>query len=209
MSPAKLCLALALMLQPVCLSAQLDSSNARAGSPALRVMHRLRTEGVSGQALFVLRGFRGNWTRAEQDEVADSLAAFLIARRETDGMQSLLSAHQALSSSSYAEGYGTRYVGAGERFRRIAESGGPGARGAAMSAIGQLPDSTESLQILERLARFPGRAAEMAVQKLADSYGNRGLDALRKLHTEGSAGTPEARRTVASVACSLGWVNPN
>ena len=205
--PSKLSIALALVLLPANLPAQSDSAHTKSGSPAVRVMLQLRAEGVSGEALFVLRGFRGSWTRPEQDELADSLAAFVIAWTEGDGWKRLEAAYGALSLSTRAEGYGRPYPGAGSRLRRIAESGVPHSLGSAINTIVTLPDQSEAVQIVRELARFPGPAAEVAVQKLEVALGTAGLDALRQLYLEGSAGTARARSGVASAARRRGWVN--
>lgn len=187
---------------------QADTSAEAATAWAAHVMRRIRIEGVSGPALFVLRSFRGEWTRQQQDAVADSLAAFVIDRRPDDRFESISPALGTLSLAARADGYGTPYAGAGERLRRIVESDAVGFSGGAMNAILHLADSTETLRILEYLARSPGPSAELAVQQLEARVGEAGHAILRRLHAEASAGTPRARAIISWMAERYGWVDP-
>lgn len=207
MGPVWLCLMLCCLLMPRESFAQTDSSTIESRSPAAQVMQGLRAKGVSGNSLFVLRGFRNQWTRRQQDEVADSLTAFVIDWTPRDGVRALHAAVLTLTLASRTEGYGTRYAGAGARLQRIALSGSSYSLGGAMYGIVHLPDTTESVRIVEDLARRPGPAAELAVEELEARLGERGLAALRKLHIEGNAGTARARATVAAVAHMRGWEN--
>lgn len=187
----------ALALLPTALPAQADSAVAQLSSPAARVMHRLRTEGVPGEAGFVLRSFGGDWTRREQEELADSLTAFIIRTPHNDE-QSRLAAFETLVAAVSAEGHGFPFERASPWLLQIAESGASGYVQNAVFAIALvLPDRTEALVSLETLARQSGESADLAVRYLATRFGEPGLAAIQQLHREGSAGTPAAERVIA------------
>jgi hypothetical protein len=185
-----------------------DTSAAAATSLALEVMRWVRINAVGGHALFALRSFDGAWTRRQQDEIADSLVAFLIDPHEDDRFESQQSARHVLLFAGGAEGYGTPYAGAGERLRRIAKSEDPTIAAGALFPLQHFADTADAVRIIEDLARDPRPIAANAVSALESSLGERGLEALRRLHAEGSAGTRRAREMLESIAQRRGWGDP-
>jgi hypothetical protein len=185
-----------------------DTSAATATALALAVMRRVRIEGASAPALFALRSFRGAWTRGQQDEIADSLVAFLLDPHEHDRFESHQSARQVLLFAGWAEGYGTPYAGTGERLHRLAKSENATIAAGALFPLQHLADTAEAVRIFEDLARDPRPIAEDAVWALESSLGERGLEALRRLHVEGAAGTRRAREMLESIAQRRGWGDP-
>jgi hypothetical protein len=101
---------------------------------------------------------------------------------------------------------GSPYDGAAERLFRIAEQASDvGERGGALYALTRVPNRTEALQFLRRVATSDSPVAHAAVGFLARNMGEEGLATVKQLHQEGGVVQPWAVRELAGIAQHHGW----
>ncbi len=172
-----------------------------------KVMTTLRTAGRTGPVGRTLRQMDGPVSRAVQDELADSLVAFVLETRANPGPIGgpLDQIVDALSWSALAfGGEDVPYAGAGERLIRIACAVDRKAAG-ILGIIADLPDRQEALTRLEGFAKSSRRTAYNAIPHL-ERMGPDGLAVLRTLWQQEAVTEPRARQSMESVARRHGWI---
>ncbi len=183
-----------------------DTTERRPPLTGAEAMRTLRVQGHPGRAARTLRQLDGPVSRAVQDELADSLVAFIIAHGADRAVypDAALRALDALGTAGVMNGEGTPYPGAGERLMRIVTASGAGMAGGALVYVSMLANRQDAMVRLSELASSTSRFAYGGIRMLTD-MGPDGVAAIRILHERGVVREPEARRSIESIAHGQGW----
>ncbi len=167
------------------------------------VMQTLRAEGHPGGAWRTLQQLDGSVSRAVQDELADSMVAFMIETRMRP-RSSIDPVIHVLGGAGVASGGGIPYAGAGARLLRIAYAVESETAAGVLYYVSQLPDRQEALAGLSAFAGSAHPLAYAAIPMLGD-MGPDGVEALRVLWRQGTASNSEAKRRLEGLASHFGW----
>ncbi len=172
------------------------------GAAAMDLIHK--GEGVP--VILTLRQLDGPVSRAVQDDLADSLVAFVLANPvvTSDRRGPADAAISSLVEAAIMGERGTPYAGAGERLLRIAYAVDRRSAG-LLGIIAQLPDRQTALTLLREFATSSHEAASVAVSKLGE-MGPDGVVVLRTLWDAGTITEPRARRQLERAAHHHGWL---
>lgn len=173
----------------------------------VQVMQSLREKGSVGHAQRTLMQIDGPVPRGVQDELADSMVAYVsaVARRgSTDDANAVLSIVHALSLSGMRGMSGTPYAGAGERLLQLAHSVDLTTGARIVYALSELVDQTEARARLRTFATSAHPAAYIAIEHLARMEPE-GVVVLRELWEKQAVTEPKARGRLQSIAGHLGW----
>ncbi len=178
-----------------------------------QAMEMLRAKGRLLPVGITLRQLAGPVSRPVQDELADSLVAYVLANPTvTSGARGpvdfiisdlLWSAVAGAAGTSYADSPGTPYAGAGERLLRLAYAVDRKTAG-ILNVIAKLPDRREALALLQEFASSSHPTAYRAVQHL-EMMGPDGIVVLRTLWEQGTVTEPFAEQSIGSIARHHGW----
>jgi hypothetical protein len=172
-------------------------------SDAVRIAASMRSRGESGAALAILTQTRGPRSKQDLDAVADTLTeiAASLPGDDVTAVRTRNAARQTILLAGIGKS-GTPYPGAAARLLQIAERSNSGG---ALWGLTQLPNKTESLGYLRKVATSDSKIAYAAVGHLARDTGPEGLAILRDLYRRGLITEPRARDEAATAAHVHGW----
>ena len=184
---------------------------------AADVAELLRTHADAGLVAWVLTQAYAPVPRARLDSIADTLAHIAITFPDENPRAAITrrEAEQALSLAGSGRigvdsgGKVIPYAGAASRLMRIVENAqDPGIRARAVTSMMLLPDTTQRLPILRKIATSRNGVAITALEILNLKSGPEGLEVLRELHRKGLVAEPRARDYLDRAASARGWMAP-
>ncbi len=177
-----------------------------------QAMHALRESGSVGPAQRTLQQVDGPVSRVVQDDLADSLVAFVLSAARTplsnrsirgpvDGIINSL----GLSGMKGTGGPNSKpYVGAGERLLRIAHAVDLSRAAGIVYYISALADQEQARTHLSAFATSTHPAAYAAVEHL-ERMPPDGVKMLRSLWERGAVTEPRAKESLDAIAGHLRW----
>lgn len=182
-----------------------------AGDAAIsEALSDIRSLGGNGRAIGLLRTSSERFSARAKAMLADSLVAVAIdADTSRLAHRAALAAVSALANSGASFGSGSAFDGSGEALWQIATSERSRTKGAAVSGMTAIADSSERILRLTSVAELDARIAEMAIGILHFGLGEAGLAALRELHRRRTVTNRFARDQLETYAVLYGWAaNP-
>ena len=172
---------------------------------AAEISRLLRTKGISGRALQLLRQEHGSQPRNKLDAIADSLTSIAIyyPGDSVRHMRVRIEALDVLAASGKA-GRGIPYQGATSHLLQIALSESQ-LRAGAVFALTQIANQGLALQSLRQVAVSRAGAAYVAIGHLARDMGPQGLAIARQIYLQDSVREPRARQDLEGLARYYGW----
>lgn len=174
-------------------------------TPAMIEMQKLRAGVGVRNSLSILRQVDGQRPPHQLDELADSLAQFIVAEAgKPTTIDVVAHALEALGLAGGASGPGVPYAGASERLQAIAETSSSEA-GGALLLLARSADRSDAVNRLRSMVIRNPRLAEEAIDQLDRNAGVEGVAALKALHARSSTLSPQSRRALKRVATKRQW----
>ena len=185
------------------------------GRPPLtgaQVMQALREGRGVGHARRALQQLDGPVSRAVQDELADSMVAFVrgmsgsMARSEANNVVTKSIVYAIGISGLRDQAAGSKpYAGAGERLFQLALIIDRSLVASTVYLMSEVADRSEALALLRRFATTSNPVAYQSIMHLAQMEAV-GMRSLRSLRDQNLVTEPNAKRILHAIASEQEWV---